>query len=120
MTRWISILVAIAGVLALLGVPPAEAVAHPNTPPPTSSPGYWLLAANGATYAYGAPYLANVATNSAGNPLDDIHGRHALTRADRSGWPLPMMASAIGSWRRTVASSPSTTLESPVRWAAEP
>ena len=93
MTRWISTLVAVPGFLALLGVPPAEAVAHPNTAPPTSSPGYWLLTANGATYAYGVPYLATVATNSAGNPLDDIDRSDC---GNGPGTPIPSVTRCVG------------------------
>jgi hypothetical protein len=92
MNQWTPILVlaATASVIATFGVGSVEAVGsvgaapQPRTTPAAgSSPGYWLVTASGATYAYNAPYLADVATNSAGNPLDRI------ARSDCGNGPGP-------------------------------
>ena len=71
MNRWVPVLAAVACVVAILGAEPVGAATDSRATAP-ASPGYWLMTAQGATYAYGAPYLADVATNSAGNPLDHI------------------------------------------------
>jgi hypothetical protein len=92
MQRRLSILLATPCVLAILGVGSAGAATPPRTPAPTTSPGYWLLTATGATYAYDAPYLANVATNSAGNPLDDIERSDC---GNGPGTPIPSVTRCV-------------------------
>jgi hypothetical protein len=91
MKRWIPTLAAILCVMVIVGVEPAGAVTNPRTP--ASSPGYWLMTANGATYAYNAPYLADVATNSAGDPLDNIQRSDC---GNGPGTPIPEVTQCLG------------------------
>ncbi len=93
MKRRFPILVAIPFAMAILGVEPTGAVTNPRTPPSTSSPGYWLVTATGATYAYNAPYLADIATNRAGDPLDDI-GKSDC--GNGPGTPIPEVTQCVG------------------------
>jgi hypothetical protein len=79
--------------MAVLGLEPAGAASNPATSPPPSSPGYWLMTATGATYAYNAPYLADVATNSAGNPLDHIDKSDC---GNGPGTPIPEVTQCVG------------------------
>lgn len=91
MKRWVPILAALTCVVGILGAVPGGAVTNPRTTPPASS-GYWLMTATGATYAYNAPYLADVATNSAGNPLDRID----LTDCGNGpGTPIPSVTECV-------------------------
>jgi hypothetical protein len=92
MKRWIPVLVALPCVLAILGVEPTGAATNPRTAP-TGSSGYWLMTANGSTYAYNAPYLADVATNSAGNPLDHIGISDC---GNGPGTPIPEVTHCVG------------------------
>ena len=93
MKRWVPILVTIPLLMGVLAVEPAAAVTKPRTPPSTSSPGYWLVTATGATYAYNAPYLGDIATNKAGNPLDDI-GKSDC--GNGPGTPIPEATQCVG------------------------
>jgi hypothetical protein len=93
MKRWVPILVTIPLLMGVLAVEPAAAVTKPRTPPSTSSPGYWLVTATGATYAYNAPYLGDIATNKAGNPLDDI-GKSDC--GNGPGTPIPETTQCVG------------------------
>jgi len=80
-------------VVTMLGVEPAGAVTIPRIPPPTSSPGYWLVTASGATYAYDAPYLADIGRNRAGDPLDDIDRSDC---GNGPGTPIPSVSQCVG------------------------
>ena len=92
MQRWVMILFAFPCALAFIGAEPAGAATNPRTVAATS-PGYWLMTAQGATYAYNAPYLADVATNSAGNPLDHI----GLSDCGNGpGTPIPEVTQCVG------------------------
>jgi hypothetical protein len=91
MKRWVPIFAAIPCVLALLAVEPAGAETTPRATLP-ASPGYWLMTATGATYAYNAPYLADVATNAAGNPLDDIDKSDC---GNGPGTPIPEVTQCV-------------------------
>jgi hypothetical protein len=93
MKRWVPILFAIPCVLAGLVTENPAGAATPRTAMPTSAPGYWLVTATGATYAFDTPYLADVATNSAGNPLDDI-GRSDC--GNGPGTPIPEVTRCVG------------------------
>jgi len=97
MSRWASIAATIPLVIVLLGVGQSAAVAVPkavpNAVPSVPSPGYWLVTSTGATYAYNAPYLADVATNRVGDPLDNI------ARSDCGNGPetpIPSVATCVG------------------------
>jgi hypothetical protein len=92
MKHWVSILAAIPCAVAFLCVEPTGAVMNPRTAPPASS-GYWVMTAKGATYAYNATYLADVATNSAGNPLDDIDRSDC---GNGPGTPIPEVTQCVG------------------------
>jgi hypothetical protein len=93
MKRRVPILAALVCIVAVLGVEPAGAVSNPATSPPSSPPGYWVMTATGATYAYNAPYLADVATNSAGNPLDHIDKSDC---GNGPGTPIPEVTQCVG------------------------
>jgi hypothetical protein len=92
MKRWVPILAAIPCVVAILAVEPAGAVTNPQASPP-ASPGYWIMTARGATYAYNAPYLADIGTNSAGNPLDNIDRSDC---GNGPGTPIPEVTECVG------------------------
>src|ERR1700722_6921696 len=91
MNRWVTILVSIPCLVAILGVAPTGASTNPRTVPETS-PGYWLMTGSGATYAYNVPYLADVATNSAGNPLDHIERSDC---GNGPGTPIPEVTQCV-------------------------
>jgi hypothetical protein len=91
MKRWLPILAAIPCVVAILGVEPAGAATNPRTAVP-AAPGYWLITAKGATYAYDVPYLANISTNSVGDPLDDIDRSDC---GNGPGTPIPSVTQCV-------------------------
>jgi hypothetical protein len=91
MRRWIPVLAAIPCVIAMIGVEPAGAATIPRTATPAPS-GYWLVTATGATYAYNVPYLGHVATNSAGNPLDNIQRSDC---GNGPGTPIPEVTHCV-------------------------
>ncbi len=93
MKRCVPLLVVIPLVAAILGFEPAGAVMNPRAPQSTSSPGYWLVTASGATYAYNVPYLAGIATNRAGDPLDDIDTSDC---GNGPGTPIPSVTQCVG------------------------
>ncbi len=93
MKRCVQFLAAIPFVVAVLSVEPGGAVASQRTQPSTSAPGYWLITATGATYPYDAPYLAGVATNRAGEPLDDIDRTDC---GNGPGTPIPEVTRCVG------------------------
>ena len=79
--------------LAIFGVAPAGGAANPRTSPTESGPGYWLMTANGASYAYNAPYLAGIGANSSGNPLDTIQRSDC---GNGPGTPIPEVTRCVG------------------------
>ncbi len=93
MKRRVPLLIVITFVVTMLGVEPVGAVANPRTPPATPSPGYWLVTASGATYAYNAPYLAGIGKNRAGDPLDDIDRTDC---GNGPGTPIPSVTQCDG------------------------
>jgi hypothetical protein len=73
MKRWVSIVAVVPLLTAVvLGVGQAGAASGSRPMPTTVSPGYWLVTAAGATYAFNAPDLAqssheNISTSDCGN-----------------------------------------------------
>jgi hypothetical protein len=76
-----------------MGAQAAGAVGSPRVSPAATPPGYWLMTAQGATYAYNAPYLAAVTTNSTGRPLDDIDTTDC---GNGPGTPIPTVTQCVG------------------------
>jgi hypothetical protein len=97
MKRCVPTLAALLCVMTLVtapGIEQAEAAganASPLTSPPL--PGYWLVTSSGATYAFNAPYLADVATNSVGDPLDNIDRSDC---GNGPGTPIPEITRCVG------------------------
>src|ERR1035441_5377180 len=72
MKRWVSIVAVVPLLTVVLGIGLAGAASGSRPMPTTVSPGYWLVTAAGATYAFNAPDLAqssheNISTSDCGN-----------------------------------------------------
>src|SRR5665213_1832182 len=58
MKHWVSIAAVVPLLTVILVASQAEAATESQAMPSTASPGYWLVTASGATYAFNAPDLA--------------------------------------------------------------
>jgi hypothetical protein len=72
MKRWVSVVAVVPLLTLVVGVGQVGAASDSRSVPPTASPGYWLVTAAGAAYAFNAPDLAqasheDISTSDCGN-----------------------------------------------------